>query len=300
MRALFISFLLLSSISSLQAQDEQDLGNYSPIELEAGFPILSSGKQINLDFDNPQFGSINPGEAFSGVYILVNNSEPDDPRFWYLLEKEDGKFSLGSLPFDDHQAKIRYAKMNFLANAEAKYTYPIEVIYHAGINQLFYKWIGSQKSNKPLAIENTSELIEGSQLPKFTVPMLNGKTFSTEEEKDKILVINWWSTTCSPCIAEMPGFNKLVEKYKSNKEIVFLAIAWDTEKRINNFLAKNEFAYNHALYNDQTVELFGGAFPRNLVVDRNGNIAYNELGANEDQWEKIDQVLQLVTTIEKE
>jgi peroxiredoxin len=300
MRAIFLTFLFLLAISSLNAQDEHDLENYSTIELEAGFPTLSSGKLVNLDFDNPQFGLINPGEVFSGVYILVDNSQPNVPRFWYLLEKEDGTFSLGSLPFDDHQAEMQNAKINFLINAEVKYTYPIEFIYHADINQLFYKWIGSQESNRPLAVENISKLTEGSQLPKFTLPMLNGKTFSSEEEKNKILVINWWSTSCSPCIAEIPGFNKLVEKYKYNKEVIFLAIAWDNEKKVKNFLAEKEFAYQQALFNDQTVELFGGAFPRNLVIDRNGSIAYNELGANEDQWEKIDQVLQLVTTIGKE
>jgi peroxiredoxin len=300
MRAIFLTFLFVLSISSLEAQEVQDLDTYSNIELKSGFPTLSSGKQVNLDYDNPQYGSIDPGEAFSGVYILVDNSEPNSPRIRYLLEKKDRTISLGSLPFEDHQAKIQYAKMNFLPNEKAQYTYPVEVIYHADSNQYFYKWLGSQESNRPKAVKNTSKLKEGSQIPEFSVPLLNGESFNLEEEKNKILVINWWSTSCSPCIAEIPGFNKLVDKYKSNNEIVFLAIAWDTEKRIKNFLAENEFAYKHRLYNDQTVKLFGGVFPRNLVIDRNGKIAYNELGANENQWVKLDQVLQLVASISKE
>ena len=40
------------------------------------------------------------------------------------------------------------------------------------------------------------------------------KTFSElqsiiDAEKDQLLVINFWATSCPPCIKEMPHFNKL-------------------------------------------------------------------------------------------
>lgn len=134
-------------------------------------------------------------------------------------------------------------------------------------------------------------LAEGKKLPDFTVELLNGEQLNITETKDNIIVINWWSITCSPCIAEIPGFNKLIEKYSSNNRIVFLAIAWDSEERVKTFLENMSFKYQQALYNDRTVELFGGAFPRNVVVNSDGRIVYNHLGANKHQWKKLDQVI---------
>ena len=299
MRAILLTSLLIFSITPLKAQDQQVLINYSEIELKSGLPTLMSGEQINLDFDNPQYGTISPGDVFSGVYLLVDNFKPDAPKFWYLLEKKDSTVSLGSLPIEDHQESLKNAKMNFSVTSGAQYTYSIELIHDSRNNRFFYKWIGSQKNNSPQPVKNTAKLEEGRQIPSFSVPLLNEEIFRLVEEKGRIVVVNWWSTSCSPCIAEIPGFNKLVEKYNSNGDIIFLAIAWDSETRVKNFLAQNEFNYKHALYNDETVKIFGGAFPRNLVIDRRGDIAYSELGADEDQWKKIDQVLQLITSIGK-
>ena len=292
---LFILFLgLLLSFTELKAEKAQDFLSYSKVELKSGSPTLYSGKKMGFGFKDPEYGTVNSGDVFLGTYILVDNSSPENPKFWYWVIKKDSTSTLGSLPFDNSEANLRTAKMNLENDTDVDYTYPIEIAYNEKENQFYYKWIGSSKNNRPEAVEASSKMKAGSQMPSFTVQILDGSKFEFEKVENKIVVINWWSTTCSPCIAELPGLNKLVKKYKTNPEIIFLAIAWDSEGKLKSFLEKRSFEYQQALYNERTVELFGGAFPRNLVIDKTGNISYNELGANEDQWEKVDQVIQML------
>ena len=41
------------------------------------------------------------------------------------------------------------------------------------------------------------------------------KSFS--KKNDTVYVVNFWATFCKPCIAEIPDFIKIVEKYKTQK-----------------------------------------------------------------------------------
>src|SRR5262249_41205028 len=53
----------------------------------------------------------------------------------------------------------------------------------------------------------------GSQLPAFTVQDLNGGTLSSTELAGKVVLIDFWATWCQPCKKEMPGYQKLADRY---------------------------------------------------------------------------------------
>lgn len=58
------------------------------------------------------------------------------------------------------------------------------------------------------------------------------KQISSNEYKGKVLIVNFWSTTCVPCMEELPHFDELQKEYKD--EIVILALGnesgWDADK----------------------------------------------------------------------
>jgi len=61
--------------------------------------------------------------------------------------------------------------------------------------------------------------------PDFVMLSIRDSTeISLSKYKGSILVINWWSPSCKPCIAEMPELNQLRTEYKSNLKIEFIAI----------------------------------------------------------------------------
>ncbi|WP_041346993.1 TlpA family protein disulfide reductase [Niastella koreensis] len=108
--------------------------------------------------------------------------------------------------------------------------------------------------------------------PTWTVKDIYGKTLSLQNLKGKVVVLNFWFTSCSPCIREMPHLNELVAQY-SGKEVVFIAFANNDEASIRAFLEKRPFHYakvpNSKLVND----LYNiDSWPTSFVIDKEGKI----------------------------
>src|SRR5262245_59608075 len=68
-----------------------------------------------------------------------------------------------------------------------------------------------------------SAAAKGPSAPDFSLPTLDGKTVRLSDHfGQKVVLIDFWSTTCDPCMAEMPH---LVELYKKHKDQGFVVLA---------------------------------------------------------------------------
>ncbi len=113
----------------------------------------------------------------------------------------------------------------------------------------------------------------------FSVHDMDGNSFKLSELKGKVVVINFWFVRCKPCVDEMPGLNKIVEKFENNENVVFLAFSWDKKSNIELFLKKREFLYNIIPESMQVISKYGvKSFPTNLIMDQDGNVVYKEKG----------------------
>ena len=101
------------------------------------------------------------------------------------------------------------------------------------LSLFFCLWLGltafAQYSNKPLA-EN------------FTATTLQGKPFSLEELRGKVVVLTFWSTRCPICSSEIPEYNQLAAKY-AGKDVVFLGLSMENEAMIGNYTKKKPFNF---------------------------------------------------------
>lgn len=98
-----------------------------------------------------------------------------------------------------------------------------------------------------------------------------------DSEKDTLLVLNFWSTYCPPCIKEMPLFNKLESEFK-NKKIRILLISLDDvtqlESRIYPFVKKHGIVQevmilkdqNYSKWTEKIDESWYGALPAALII----------------------------------
>ncbi|MBK8086975.1 MAG: TlpA family protein disulfide reductase [Chitinophagaceae bacterium] len=72
---------------------------------------------------------------------------------------------------------------------------------------------------------------------------MEGRKYSLNDLKGKVVVINFWFINCAPCKAEIPQLNKLVKEFNQD-EVVFIAVALDSYSELKDFLKTTPFDYH--------------------------------------------------------
>lgn len=122
----------------------------------------------------------------------------------------------------------------------------------------------------------------GSRLPAFTVEDLQGHKISSSDFHGKVVLIDFWATWCQPCKQEMPGYQKLVDRYGSQGFVVvgfkFDTMA-DTEDPLK-FAKKIGVCYPLAVATDDLKKKFGGieGLPTTMLFDRGGILRQKVIG----------------------
>ncbi len=88
--------------------------------------------------------------------------------------------------------------------------------------------------------------VNPAEAPALVIQTLAGKTFDLAQQRGKWVIVNFWATWCSPCIAEMPAISRFVA---SHKDVVAIGLAWDRSPRkdIIEFAKKHPVSYPLAL-----------------------------------------------------
>ncbi|MGQ7945794.1 TlpA family protein disulfide reductase [Flavobacterium sp. WC2509] len=167
----------------------------------------------------------------------------------------------------------------------------LELINNTSTNELQYLWYDNKdhKSKTATIINVNKALVKDKPFPSMQFTSLNGDIVSVKDFIGKIVVVNWWSIGCAPCRQEIPGLNTLVEKYKSNPNIIFLAVAWNNKNDLESHLKEHEFKYKQTFSDKEEIKkLFGNSFPVHIVVNPQGIITSYKSGGYKDVYKEID------------
>lgn len=108
--------------------------------------------------------------------------------------------------------------------------------------------------------------------PDFELKDLQGKSWSLKDLRGKVVVLNFWFTTCAPCIAEMPALNELVKAYEG-KEVVFLAPTFNDSARVGRFLQDRTFNYTLLPGSGAIDKKYNiASWPMSIIIDKEGTI----------------------------
>ena len=121
----------------------------------------------------------------------------------------------------------------------------------------------------------------GEPAPTPPLKDANGKEYTFAQFRGKVIVIDIWATWCSSCLAKMPDFIALSEKYKGNEEIIFLTVSIDRKEVRDSWLTAIEKRKMGNLLNltpecseesqfESDYHISG--IPRYMVIDKEGNI----------------------------
>jgi thiol-disulfide isomerase/thioredoxin len=168
----------------------------------------------------------------------------------------------------------------------------LHVKHNPDTNEILYSWLAGDKKQDELTIQKIEkQLDKNKSLPEFNLITLTDKNVKSTDFRGKFLVINWWATTCAPCRQEIPGLNKLTNKFDSNTNIIFLAIAFDEKDRVESYLKTNKFNYVQTVGDKSIAKIFGESYPKNLIVNPEGIITFYSEGGNENTYQILEKEL---------
>jgi peroxiredoxin len=125
-------------------------------------------------------------------------------------------------------------------------------------------------------------LIDKPGAPAATFTTLEGKPIALADLHGKVVLVNFWATSCPGCIKEMPG---LVETYNQYKDrgfvIVAVAMSYDPPNYVANFAQTRRLPFPVALdVNGEHARAFGDVqlTPTSFIIGKDGRILEQKLG----------------------
>ncbi|NUO53036.1 MAG: TlpA family protein disulfide reductase [Polyangiaceae bacterium] len=129
--------------------------------------------------------------------------------------------------------------------------------------------------------------------PDFTLPTLDGKNVSLSDYAGKsVVLIDFWATTCDPCLVEMPHIVALYEKYKAQGFVV-LAVSLDgpeTRSQVSSIVHDKKMTFPVLLDEETSVVARYNPkkdMPFSVLIDKNGSIVKKMSGYNPGDEEKL-------------
>lgn len=121
----------------------------------------------------------------------------------------------------------------------------------------------------------------------------NGSTFSLSSLKGKVVFINFWTTWCPPCRAELPAINKLYKKFKDNNNIVFLMVDVDGKYASSaRFMRKHHYDLPVYTAEGEIPSVYlDGAIPTTIIIDKKGAMAVKHTGAANYDTPQVEKAL---------
>jgi len=126
----------------------------------------------------------------------------------------------------------------------------------------------------------------GKPTPEFSFTTVDGAKVTREEIKDKVVVLDFWFTQCTPCEQSFPLMNKVYQQYKNSDKVMFLAVNADDNSLTNQAVSQTMKSWGSELPlardpNQDIRKAFEvTGMPTLFVIGPDGTIQHHEMGLN--------------------
>ena len=135
-----------------------------------------------------------------------------------------------------------------------------------------------------LALIGALSLLLGQKpaAPQATFSTLGGENLALDSLRGKVVLVNFWATSCPGCVKEMPDLVKTWQKYHSRGlETIAVAMSYDPPEYVRQFAEKNGLPFTVALDTGGAVaQAFNNVrvTPTTFVIDKQGQIVQQYVG----------------------
>lgn len=145
-----------------------------------------------------------------------------------------------------------------------------------------------------------------NRVPNFVLSDVTGSDWEFRYSSGRLVLLDFWSTTCQPCMRAVPGMKRLQANYgNSGLEIVGIACEPDAPfnqraKPVDEVARRKEMNYKVYLERDRHVgevqRLFNVQWvPTLVLLDRQGNILWRG-GATDTDFARLEEIVRTYLT----
>ena len=119
--------------------------------------------------------------------------------------------------------------------------------------------------------------------PASSFVLLDGSQLSTAQLTGKVTLVNFWATSCTTCVAEMPEIVATFDKYKDKGfDTLAVAMSYDPPAYVVNFTESRKLPFKVAIDNTgANAKAWGDVklTPTTYLVNKRGEIVKRYVGA---------------------
>jgi len=125
--------------------------------------------------------------------------------------------------------------------------------------------------------------------PQWELQDNQGNLIKLEDQKGSIVILDFWATWCEPCKMVMPVLNEWMRTRMPAGVKVFSINVWENDPRgVADFMLKNKYQMTLLYGHDNLSKLYNfTGIPYLCVIDKEGNIRFDESGYSLDLGEKL-------------
>ena len=143
--------------------------------------------------------------------------------------------------------------------------------------------------------DSTANTRVGDKAPSFSCKTLKGKEYTIDRLKGKVIMLNFFATWCPGCNLELPELEKEIwNKYRDNPDFVLLVIGREhTDKDLIAFAGSKNLDLPFVPDPGREIyRLYASRYiPRNIVIDKEGNIVFQNSGFTAKKLSDIDRLI---------
>jgi peroxiredoxin len=118
--------------------------------------------------------------------------------------------------------------------------------------------------------------------PDVGYTLLDGAKSSLKAQQGKVVLVNFWATSCTTCMHEMPQIVSTHEKFKARGfETLAVAMSYDPPAYVAHYAESRKLPFGVAIDNTGAVaQAFGDVrlTPTTFIVDKRGGIVKRFVG----------------------
>ena len=133
-----------------------------------------------------------------------------------------------------------------------------------------------------------------SAAPSSTFVLLDGSSRTTADLKGRVTLVNFWATSCTTCVAEMPKIVATYDKYQAKGyDTMAVAMSYDPPSYVVNYAQTRKLPFKVAIDNTGVIAKAWGDVqltPTTYVVNKRGEIVKRYVG--EPNFGELHQLIE--------